>query len=79
MVNRHRAHLPDSVSYGPPLPPASKAAYPCIVAALTWPGSRPGSAGLDVYVDQHCAAYSVGLFVGELRGRGLGREVTEHA
>jgi RimJ/RimL family protein N-acetyltransferase len=35
-----------------------------------------GSAGLDVYVDQHCAAYSVGLFAGELRGRGLGREVT---
>ena len=39
-------------------------------------GHSIGSAGLDVYVDQHCAAYSVGLFVGELRGRGLGREVT---
>jgi [ribosomal protein S5]-alanine N-acetyltransferase len=35
-----------------------------------------GSAGLDVYADQHCATYSVVLFVGELRGWGLGREVT---
>jgi RimJ/RimL family protein N-acetyltransferase len=25
---------------------------------------------------QHCATYAVGLFVAELRGRGLGREVT---
>lgn len=26
--------------------------------------------------DQHCATYAVGLFVADLRGRGLGREVT---
>lgn len=35
-----------------------------------------GSTGLDVDTDQHCATYTVGLFVGNLRGRGLGREVT---
>lgn len=26
--------------------------------------------------DQHCATYAVGVFVADLRGRGLGREVT---
>jgi RimJ/RimL family protein N-acetyltransferase len=26
--------------------------------------------------DQHCATYTVGLFVADLRGRGLGREIT---
>ena len=26
--------------------------------------------------DQHCATYTVGLFVARLRGRGLGREIT---
>jgi len=35
-----------------------------------------GSAGLRVDADQHCATYTVGLFVAALRGRGLGREVT---
>jgi [ribosomal protein S5]-alanine N-acetyltransferase len=35
-----------------------------------------GSAGLRVDPDQHCATYTVGLFVAALRGRGLGREVT---
>jgi RimJ/RimL family protein N-acetyltransferase len=35
-----------------------------------------GSAGLRVDPDQHCAAYTVGLFVAGLRRRGLGREVT---
>lgn len=35
-----------------------------------------GSAGLVVDRDQHCASYSVGLFVAALRGRGLGREAT---
>ena len=35
-----------------------------------------GSAGLRVDADQHGATYTVGLFVAELRGRGLGREVT---
>jgi len=29
-----------------------------------------------VDVDQHCATYSVGLFVAAWRGQGLGREVT---
>ena len=35
-----------------------------------------GSAGLRVDPDQHCAVYTVGLFVAGLRGRGLGREIT---
>jgi len=35
-----------------------------------------GSAGLGVDPDQHCATYTVGLFVAGLRGRGLGREIT---
>jgi RimJ/RimL family protein N-acetyltransferase len=35
-----------------------------------------GSARLVVDPDQHCATYAVGLFVPDLRGRGLGREVT---
>jgi RimJ/RimL family protein N-acetyltransferase len=35
-----------------------------------------GSAGLRVNVDQHGATYTVGLFVAELRGRGLGQEIT---
>jgi RimJ/RimL family protein N-acetyltransferase len=35
-----------------------------------------GSAGLRVNPDQHCATYTVGLFVADLRGRGLGREIT---
>lgn len=35
-----------------------------------------GSAALDVSPEQHCAEYSVGLFVAALRGRGLGRETT---
>jgi hypothetical protein len=35
-----------------------------------------GSARLRVDPGQHCATYSVGLFVAGLRGRGLGREIT---
>jgi RimJ/RimL family protein N-acetyltransferase len=35
-----------------------------------------GSARLRVDPDQHCATYAVGLFVRDLRGRGLGREIT---
>jgi [ribosomal protein S5]-alanine N-acetyltransferase len=35
-----------------------------------------GSTGLHVDPDQHCAIYTVGLFADDLRGRGLGREVT---
>jgi RimJ/RimL family protein N-acetyltransferase len=49
--------------------------------AYTWTieygGHGIGSAGLRVDGDQHCATYTVGLFVAELRGRGLGREVTK--
>jgi RimJ/RimL family protein N-acetyltransferase len=29
-----------------------------------------------VDADQHCATYSVGLFVARLRGRGLGQQIT---
>lgn len=35
-----------------------------------------GTARLDVDTDQHGATYSVGLFVADLRGHGLGREIT---
>jgi ribosomal-protein-alanine N-acetyltransferase len=35
-----------------------------------------GSAGLRVDADQHCATYTVGVFVPGLRGQGLGREIT---
>jgi [ribosomal protein S5]-alanine N-acetyltransferase len=35
-----------------------------------------GHAGLRVDTGQHRAAYTVGLFVAGLRGRGLGREIT---
>src|SRR5712692_6465492 len=35
-----------------------------------------GGARLRVDPGQHCATYSVGLFVAGLRGRGLGREIT---
>jgi RimJ/RimL family protein N-acetyltransferase len=35
-----------------------------------------GGARLIVDADQHCASYSVGVFVADLRGRGRGREGT---
>ena len=44
--------------------------------AVEHEGSCIGSAGLRIDADQHCATYTVGLFVAALRGRGLGREVT---
>jgi [ribosomal protein S5]-alanine N-acetyltransferase len=44
--------------------------------AIEYNGQCIGSARLVVDPDQHCATYAVGLFVAELRGRGLGREVT---
>jgi RimJ/RimL family protein N-acetyltransferase len=44
--------------------------------AVEYDGHCIGSAGLRVDPDQHCATYTVGLFVAGLRGRGLGREIT---
>ncbi len=44
--------------------------------AVEYDGHCIGSAGLRVDANQHCAAYSVGLFVAALRGHGLGREIT---
>ena len=44
--------------------------------AIEYEGHCIGSAGLVVDPDQHCATYTVGLFVARLRGRGLGREIT---
>ncbi len=44
--------------------------------AVEHDGQCVGSAGLRVDPDQHCATYTVGLFVAGLRGRGLGREMT---
>jgi ribosomal-protein-alanine N-acetyltransferase len=47
--------------------------------AVEHEGRCIGSAGLKVDDGQHSASYTVGLFVAELRGRGLGREVTRLA
>ncbi len=44
--------------------------------AVEHDGQCIGSAGLRVDPDQHCAIYTVGLFVARLRGRGLGQQVT---
>ena len=44
--------------------------------AIEYDGQGIGSARLVVDPDQHCATYAVGVFVADLRGRGLGREVT---
>jgi RimJ/RimL family protein N-acetyltransferase len=44
--------------------------------AVEYDGHCIGAAELRVDTDQHSATYSVGLFVAELRGRGLGREIT---
>jgi RimJ/RimL family protein N-acetyltransferase len=44
--------------------------------AIEYQGRCIGSAGLLVDPDQHCASYTVGLFVAAIRGRGLGREAT---
>jgi RimJ/RimL family protein N-acetyltransferase len=44
--------------------------------SVEYDGHCIGSAGLRVDPDQHCATYTVGLFVADLRGKGLGREVT---
>jgi [ribosomal protein S5]-alanine N-acetyltransferase len=44
--------------------------------AVEHEGQCIGAAELRVDTGQHCAEYSVGLFVAALRGHGLGREVT---
>jgi len=44
--------------------------------AVEHDGRCVGSAGLRVDADQHGATYTVGLFAPELRGQGLGQEVT---
>ncbi|MEU0071291.1 GNAT family protein [Streptomyces sp. NPDC006332] len=44
--------------------------------AVEYAGRCIGRAGLGVDADQHCATYTVGLFAADLRGQGLGREVT---
>lgn len=44
--------------------------------AVEHAGSCVGSARLRVDTGQHCATYSVGVFVAALRGRGLGRQIT---
>jgi [ribosomal protein S5]-alanine N-acetyltransferase len=44
--------------------------------AVEHAGHCVGGAGLRVNADQHRAVYSVGLFVADLRGRGLGRQIT---
>ena len=44
--------------------------------AVQYGGHCIGSAGLRVDSDQHCATYTVGLFIGAMRGCGLGRELT---
>jgi len=47
--------------------------------AVEYDGHCIGSAGLRVDPDQHCATYTVGLFVAALRSQGLGQEVTRLA
>ena len=53
---------------------------PPVPGSYTWAvehgGHCIGSAGLRVDPDQHCAAYTVGLFAAGLHGRGLGRAIT---
>jgi RimJ/RimL family protein N-acetyltransferase len=44
--------------------------------AVEHDGHCIGGAGLRVDAGQHCATYTVGLFVAGLRGLGLGREIT---
>jgi len=44
--------------------------------AVEHEGHCIGGAGLRVDTDQHCATYTVGVFVPGLRGQGLGREIT---
>jgi [ribosomal protein S5]-alanine N-acetyltransferase len=44
--------------------------------AVDHEGHCIGSAGLRVDLDQHCATHAVGLFVADLRGQGLGQEIT---
>lgn len=62
-----REHL--AAGYGP-------AAPGCYTWAVEHKAHCIGSAELRVDADQHSAAYSVGLFVAALRGRGLGQEIT---
>jgi RimJ/RimL family protein N-acetyltransferase len=50
---------------------------PCVYTwAVEHDGQCIGSAGLRVDPDQHCATYTVGLFVARLRGRGLGQQIS---
>jgi RimJ/RimL family protein N-acetyltransferase len=44
--------------------------------AIEYVGECIASAQRVIDPDQHCASYTVGVFVADLRGRGLGREVT---
>jgi RimJ/RimL family protein N-acetyltransferase len=44
--------------------------------AIEYDGRCIGSARFVIDPDQHCASYTVGVFVADLRRRGLGREVT---
>jgi RimJ/RimL family protein N-acetyltransferase len=48
----------------------------CYRWAVQHEGHCIGSAGLRADADQHCATYTVGLFVAGLRGQGLGQEIT---
>jgi RimJ/RimL family protein N-acetyltransferase/uridine phosphorylase len=44
--------------------------------AVEYEGHCIGSAGLGVDADQHCASYTVGVFVAGLRGQRLGQQIT---
>jgi RimJ/RimL family protein N-acetyltransferase len=44
--------------------------------AVEYKGRCIGGTGLRVNRDQHRAAFWIGLFVADLRGRGLGRQIT---
>jgi RimJ/RimL family protein N-acetyltransferase len=67
----HRYHTRERLTAARPPPAPGSYTW-----AVEYDGHCIGSAGLHVDPDQHCATYTVGLFVAALRGRGLGREVT---
>jgi RimJ/RimL family protein N-acetyltransferase len=68
---RHHTREYLMAGQSPPRPNRSECSW-----VVEHEGHSIGSAQLRVDADQHCATYSVGLFVPELRGCGIGKEVT---
>jgi len=68
-----REYLADGARAAAELAAADPASY---TWAVEHDGRCVGSAGLRVDAGQHRATYSIGLFAPELRGHGLGQEIT---